>query len=52
MECEQEITQMCTPGSADALIVGTSLGSLFLFDLKNIEGNPNLALNYNFEAML
>jgi len=43
---------MCTPGSADALIVGTILGSLFLYDLKNSESDPNLALKYNFESLL
>lgn len=43
---------MCTPGSADLIILGTILGSLFLFDLKNIETNPNLQYNYNYTALL
>jgi len=39
---------MCTTGSADVLITSTVLGSLYLYDLKNIETNPNNGINFNF----
>ena len=52
MECEQEITQMCTSGNSDILVMGTILGSLYLYDMKNIESNPNLAMRYNYSALL
>ena len=32
---------MCTPGNSDILILGTVIGSLYLYDLKNIEHNTN-----------
>jgi hypothetical protein len=43
---------MCTPASSDNIILGTVLGSLFLFDLKNIESNPSACYDYNYNAML
>ena len=43
---------MCTPASSDTIILGTVLGSLFLYDLKNIESNPSAANTYNYQAML
>lgn len=44
---------MCTSGSADILIVATNLGSIVLFDLKNIiNSNPTLIASLNFEALL
>ena len=50
LQCDQEVTQMCTSGSVDTLIVATALGSLMLYDFKNIiDGNPakNDALTYD-----
>ena len=50
LQCDQEVVQMCTNGSPTLLIVGTIVGSLLLFDLKNvIDGNPlkNSALTYD-----
>jgi len=38
---------MCTSGSADILVVATVLGSLILYDLKNMDSNPTNDLNYN-----
>ena len=32
--------------------MGTILGSLYLYDLKNIESNPNIAQRYNYGALL
>lgn len=37
---------MCTSGSADILVVATALGSLILYDLKNMDSNPTDQLNY------
>lgn len=34
--CDNEVTQMCTSGNSDVLIVATTLGSLMLYDLKNV----------------
>jgi hypothetical protein len=44
---------MCTSGSADSLIVATSLGSLILYDLKNIiDSNPTLNKMLNYKGLL
>jgi len=43
---------MCTNGNSDILVLSTVLGSLYLYDLKNIEANPNMAQRYNYEALL
>jgi hypothetical protein len=44
---------MCTSGSADILIVATDLGSMLLFDLKNIiDSNPTLTKELNYLALL
>ena len=38
--CPDEITQMCTAGSADSLLLGSKQGSFFLYDLRQVdEGN-------------
>jgi len=43
---------MCTSGNSDILVVGTVLGSLYLYDLKNIDQNPNNGNKYNYKALL
>ena len=43
---------MCTPGSSDIIICSTVLGSLYLYDLKNIDSNPNLGNRFNYQALL
>ena len=43
---------MCTPGSSDMIILSTILGSLYLYDLKNIDSNPNLGQRFNYQALL
>lgn len=43
---------MCTPGSSDMIILSTVLGSLYLYDLKNIDSNPNLGHRFNYQALL
>ena len=50
LQCAQEVTQICTNGSTDILIVGTEMGSLYLYDLNNLNTNPN-AMDYNYLAM-
>jgi len=52
VECEQEIKQMCTSGNSDILVLGTVLGSLYLYDMKNIDSNPNVAQRFNYTALL
>lgn len=49
---DQEITQMCTSGSTDILIVATNLGSLLLFDLKNIDSNTTACDSLNYWGLL
>lgn len=51
LHCSQEVTQMCTPGTKDVLILGTTLGSLFLYDLKNLE-TTNAISNLNYVSLL
>ena len=44
---------MCTSGSSDILIVGTTLGSIILYDLKNIiDSNPTLNSFMNYKGLL
>ena len=43
---------MCTPGNSDILILSTVIGSLYLYDLKNIDNNANSTFNLNYMAML
>lgn len=37
LRCEAEVTQMCTPGEDSILIVGTIVGTLALYDLKQLD---------------
>ena len=37
--CESEVTQICTPGDDTLLIVGTNVGSIALFDIKEYESS-------------
>jgi len=39
LRCESEVSQMCTPGDDGLLIVGTVLGSLYLFDLNEFDSS-------------
>jgi len=43
---------MCTSGSTDILIVATNLGSLLLFDLKNIDSNTTACDSLNYWGLL
>jgi len=43
---------MCTPGNSDILILSTVIGSLYLYDLKNITANSNQGAKYNYTALL
>ena len=53
---ESEVTQICTPGDDSILIVGTALGSINLYDLKEFEvsgGNGRGgAHELDFDALL
>ena len=42
---------MCTSGNSDILILSTVIGSLILYDLRNIENSINPG-KYNHEALL
>lgn len=37
LRCESEVTSMCTPSDDNLLIVGTIVGSINLYDLKDLE---------------
>jgi hypothetical protein len=37
LRCESEVTSMCTPAEDNILIVGTIVGSINLYDLKDFE---------------
>lgn len=52
MRCESQVTQMCTPGEDNLLIVGTTVGSLYLFDLSELEVSSISGENLNFNALL
>ena len=53
LQCDQEVTQMCTSGSPDVLLVATRLGSLVLYDLKSdIESDIQASSQLNFENLL
>ena len=43
---------MCTPGEDNILIVGTTVGSLYLFDLAELEVSSISGENLNFNALL
>ena len=39
LRCESEVTQMCTPEDDAILIVGTILGSIYLYDLNEFDSS-------------
>jgi len=43
---------MCTPGDDNLLIVGSTVGSLYLFDLAELEVSSISGENLNFNALL
>lgn len=49
---DHEVTQMCTSGNANVLIVGTVVGSLTLFDLSKHHGNTSINSTLNYTALL
>ena len=53
---ESEVTQICTPGDDSILIVGTVLGSINLYDLKEFEASGGNgrggAHELDFDALL
>lgn len=42
LRAESEVTQMCTPGDDQILIIGTSVGSICLFDLTDFESQTGV----------
>ena len=42
---------MCTSGNSDILIIATVIGSLYLYDLKNVGSNKNSTFKYNYNAL-
>lgn len=52
MRCEAEVTQMCTPGDDGILIVGTCLGSLYLYDLNEYESSSQRIDELDYDALL
>jgi len=43
---------MCTPGDDGILIVGTVLGSMYLFDLNEYESSSQRLEELDYEALL
>jgi hypothetical protein len=43
---------MCTPGDDGILIVGTVLGSLYLYDLNEYESSSQRIEELDYEALL
>lgn len=52
MRCEAEVTQMCTPGDDGILIVGTILGSIYLYDLNEYESSSQRIEELDYEALV
>lgn len=49
---DHEVTQMCTSGNANVLIVASVVGSLTLFDLSKTVGNTTINNSLNYSALL
>lgn len=52
LRCESEVTQMCTPGDDSLLIVGTVLGSIYLYDLTEFDGSQQRSDEMDYDALL
>ena len=52
LRCESDVTQMCTPGDDSLFIVGTILGSLYLYDINEFESSQERLEDLDFEALL
>lgn len=46
-----EVTQMCTSGTAESLIVGTKNGSMAFYDFKQPAGKGSVILDWNAFVM-
>lgn len=49
---DSEITKMCTGGSDDVLICGTSIGSLILYDLKDYDSISYISQYLNWDGLI
>ena len=52
IKSESEVTKMCTPGDDQILIIGTSIGSLALYDLTAFESAGLKDDFFDYEALL
>ncbi len=52
MRSEAEVTQMCTPGDDNLLIIGTSLGSLNLYDLNEFDSSQLRSDELDYDALV
>jgi len=52
LQTEAEVTSMCTPADDSLLIVGTSVGSICLFDMSDFEYAVVKPGFLNFQALL
>ena len=54
LKSESEVTAMCTPADDNLLMVGTSVGSILLFDLQDFESNSYSSIidELDYEGLL
>lgn len=52
LRSESEVTQICTPGEDSILIVGTILGSINLYDMKEFEGSNRGLSELDYDSLL
>ncbi len=52
LRSESEVTQICTPGEDSILIVGTILGSINLYDMKEFEGSNRGITELDYDSLL
>lgn len=52
LRCDAEVTQMCTPGDDGLFIVGTSLGSIYLYELNEFDSSQPRAEELDYEGLM
>ena len=52
LRCDAEVTQMCTPGDDGLFIVGTALGSIYLYELNEFDSSQPRAEELDYEGLM
>jgi len=52
LRCDAEVTQMCTPGDDSLFIVGTALGSIYLYELNEFDSSQPRAEELDYEGLM